>query len=40
MAYEATVAVCSEICRKQRTASTMQNFWMLNLVLRKETAGL
>jgi len=33
MTYRAKVAVCSEIRAKQRKASTMQNFLMLNLVL-------
>jgi hypothetical protein len=38
----AQVAVCSEIRKKntQRKASTMQKFWMLNLVVRRETARL
>jgi hypothetical protein len=40
--YKAKVAVCSEIRKKntQRKVSTMQNFLMLNLVVRKETAWL
>ena len=39
MVYKAKVAVCSEIRTiNQRKASTMLNFWILNLVVRKETA--
>ena len=39
MLYKAKVAVCSDIRKNtQRKASAMQNFWMLNLVVRKETA--
>ena len=35
------VAVCSETCRvPEHSMSTMQNCWMLNLVVRKETARL
>ena len=43
MTYEANVAVWSEMRTKkkfQRKASTMYNFWMLNLVVRKETTRL
>ena len=41
MIYKAKVAVCSEIRKNtQRKACTMQNFLMLNLVVRKETARL
>ena len=40
MLYKAKVAVCSDIRTQntQRKARAMWNFWMLNLVLRKETA--
>ena len=41
MMYKAKVAVCSEIRTKHsRKASIIYNFWMLNLVVRKETARL
>ena len=43
MMYKAKVAGCSEIRTKkntQRKAGTMQNFWMLDLAVRKETARL
>ena len=40
MMYEATVVVCAEIQNIQSKASTMYNFWMLNLAVRKETAWL
>ena len=38
MLYKAKVAVCSEIRKKKLNA--MQNFLMLNMVVRKETARL
>ena len=38
MMYKAKVAVCSDIRTKHWTQS--ENFWMLNLVVRKETARL
>jgi hypothetical protein len=41
MMYKAKVAVCSEILKNtQRKASTMYKFWMLNLVVRRETTRL
>jgi len=41
MLYTAKVAVCSEMVQNnRRKASTMWNFWMLNLVVRKERARL
>jgi len=41
MMYKVKVAVCSEIVQNtQRKASTMYNFVILNLVVRKETAKL
>ena len=41
MLYKAKVAVCSDIrTNAQHKASAMYNFWMLNLVERKVTAGL
>jgi hypothetical protein len=42
MTYTAKVAVCSEIHTKntEHKASTMYNFGMLNLVVRKEIARL
>jgi hypothetical protein len=36
MTYTTKVAVCSETRRK---ASTVKNFWILNLVLRKKQLG-
>jgi hypothetical protein len=39
MMYTAKAAVCSEIRTKHSTQSEHQvEFWMLNLVVRKETA--
>ena len=40
--YKGKVIVFSEIQKKttQRKASAMQNFWKLNVVVRKETARL
>jgi hypothetical protein len=41
MLYNAKVAVYSEIHKKhKRNVSTMWNFWMSNLVVRKVTARL
>ena len=41
MMYTAKVAVCSEIRTKHSTQSEIHvEFWMLNLVVRKETARL
>ena len=41
MMYKAKIAVCSDIRTKQSTQSEHNvDFWMLNLVERKETAGL
>ena len=40
MTYKAKTAVLRSVQNTQRKASTMQNFWMLNLVVRKETARL
>jgi hypothetical protein len=41
MAYTAKAAVCSEICTKHSTHSERHvEFFMLNLVVRKETARL
>ena len=36
--YKAKVAVLIYAQNTQRKASAMQNFWLLNLVVRKETA--
>jgi len=40
MTYKAKVAVCSDIRTEHSTKSTMQNFWMLNLVVSRETARI
>jgi hypothetical protein len=41
MMYKGKVAVCFEIRTKHSTQSEQHvEFWMLNLVVRKETAGL
>jgi len=41
MTYKANVAVCSEILQNpQCKEGTMQNFWMLNLMVRKEIPRL
>ena len=44
MKYKAKVVVCFEISVRKKntqyTASTIYNFWLLNLVVRKETAKL
>jgi len=41
MTYTAKVAVCSEIRTKQSAQNEHRvEFWMLNLVVRKETARL
>jgi len=41
MVYKAKAALCSETRKNtQRKASTMQNFWMLHLVVRKVIARL
>ena len=41
MIYEAKVAVCSEIPTKHSTQSEHhEELWILNLVIRKETARL
>jgi hypothetical protein len=40
MTYTAKAAVLRSVQNSQRRVNTMQNFVMLNLVLRKETAKL
>ena len=41
MMYKAKFAVCLiSVQNTQRKASAMQNFWILNLAVRKETAWL
>jgi hypothetical protein len=40
MMYTANVAVLRSVQNTQRKASTMQNIWMLNLVVSTETARL
>ena len=38
MMYTAKAAVLRSVQNIQRKASTVENFWKLNLVVRKETA--
>jgi hypothetical protein len=40
MMYTANVAALRSVQNTQRKASTKQNFWMLNLAVRKETVRL
>jgi len=41
MMHKEKVAVCSEIVQNtQHTTKAMQKFWLLNWVVRKETARL